>query len=77
MNAKSLLMNRIARTMLLLMSGVIGGCGSSTPPEHEVMPVKDTVFAPMVNSLDKAKGVQDTLDQSKAQTDAALKNAEQ
>jgi hypothetical protein len=62
----------VAVTLLVCL----GAC-SNKEPEREVMPVKDTVFAPQVQALDKAKGVQDTLDKSAAQTEAALQDQPQ
>lgn len=74
----SMQLKQVVQSMTVVaLASTLSACGSSSqPPEREVMPVKDTVFAPAVNALDKAKGVQDTLEQSKAQTDAALQNAE-
>ena len=56
---------------------LLAGCGSSEPPpERETMKVEDTVFAPQIQSLDKARAVEDTLEQSQQRTDAALADSQ-
>jgi len=65
------------KTQLIMLACMgLCACGSHEPPEHEVMPVKDTVFAPQVQALDKARAVQDTVNSQAAQNDAALQTAE-
>ena len=69
------------RTLMLLTAlGVLttlAACGSAQKPagEKPPMPVSETVFAPAVNALDKAKSVEGTLQQDKENTDAALNKA--
>lgn len=57
---------------------VLGGCGSSA--EHEAPPepppVKDTAFGDMVGTMDKARGVQDTVDTHKQDLDSQMRSAE-
>lgn len=56
----------------------LGGCGSSAKQEApaEPPPVKDTVFGDMVGAMDKARGVQDTMDARKQEVDRQMKSAE-
>jgi nitrous oxide reductase accessory protein NosL len=54
------------------------GCGSSseqTAPA-EPPPVKDTAFGDMVGTMDKARGVQNTVDAQKQDLDRQLQSAE-
>jgi hypothetical protein len=46
------------------------------PPAKPPMPVAETVFAPTLSTLDKARSVEGTLQQDKEQADAAIKAAE-
>ncbi|HEY6644712.1 hypothetical protein [Povalibacter sp.] len=52
----------------------LAGCGSSERPEPP--PVEDTAFGEMVGTIDKAHGVQDTVDAQKQQTDQQIDAAE-
>jgi uncharacterized lipoprotein YbaY len=66
------------RVILLLAALALSACGDS----HEAaatkppMPASETVFAPTLSTLDKAKSVQGTLQQGQDNADAALKAAE-
>ena len=65
----------------ILNAGLItsmSGCGSSTEPEApaEPPPVKDTVFGDMVGTMDKARGVQDTVDAHKRDLDQRMQSTE-
>ena len=63
--------------MPLLILGCVLLCAcSKQPADHEVMPVQETVIAPQIQALDKAKAVQDTVNTQAAQADAALQTAE-
>ena len=53
-----------------------GACGHSTEPKSEPPPVKETVFGEMTGTMEKAKGVQDTVMQDKQRTDEAIEAAE-
>lgn len=56
----------------------LGGCGSSA--EHdapaEPPPVKDTAFDELTGTMDRARGVQDTVDAQKQELDRQLRSAE-
>ncbi len=64
------------KTLLLSLGCVLLCACGGQPADHEVMPVQDTVIAPQVQALDKAKAVQDTVNTQAAQADAALQSAE-
>ena len=53
----------------------LAGCGSSSEPPQPP-PVKDTAFGDLVGTMDKARGVQDTVDAQKQQADRQLEAAE-
>lgn len=57
---------------------VLGGCGSSAEHEapSEPPPVKDTAFGDMVGTMDKARGVQDSVDTHKQELDRQVQSAE-
>jgi len=61
---------------LLLLSG----CGGSEPPAVESAPVKSeprqTVFDPWIGTMDRAKGVQNTVDDQSAELRRRVDEAE-
>lgn len=66
----------------ILLCLILLGCGGGTDPARESADTKESkekkegIFDPLVQSLDKAKGVEDTVMEQKAQTDQALLEAE-
>lgn len=69
-------MKTLLNTLLLSLGCVLLSACGKQPAEHDVMPVQDTVIAPQVQALEKAKAVQDTVNTQAAQADAALQSAE-
>jgi hypothetical protein len=55
---------------------ILNGCHSKPTPPAEPPPVKDTAFGDMVDTMDKARGVQDTVDAQKQAVDQQLNSAE-
>jgi hypothetical protein len=67
---------RGVRAFTLLAALFVTACGSSTDSKSEPPPVKETVFGDMVGTMDRAKGVQDTVMQGKQNVDQAVESAE-
>ena len=66
---------------VLSMSALICACGAqqtdtSEPSEPAPMPVEETVFGDMVESMDKARDVDATVLEHKREVDQALEQAE-
>ncbi|MES1196263.1 MAG: hypothetical protein ABUL58_04895 [Steroidobacter sp.] len=68
-------MRKQVNVLLMIAGVVIAACGSKTPTGDKPMDVKDTVFRDQVQAVEKAKGVQDTVNQQKANMDKALDKA--
>ena len=64
--------------LTVIASVMLGGCGSRAEQEKppEPPPVKDTVFGDMVGTMDKARGVQDTVNAQKQELDRQVQGAE-
>ena len=69
-------MTHFHRTLLVVSClCILGGCGSSSEPAPPP-PVKDTAFGDMAGTMDKARGVQDTVDAQKQEIDNQVQSAE-
>jgi hypothetical protein len=68
-------MGMLERWTLSLAVLFIQACSSEQPPDAPVPPVK-TVFDPLMQQMDKARGVQSTVDQSAASTQKAIDSQE-
>ncbi len=65
------------KSSLLLMALVITACGSSQPPPQEQKPQrKEAVFDPLTSTIDRAKGVQQTVDDQAAEQRKKIEAAE-
>lgn len=67
--------NFIAILMMLSLTLLMGCSHKQESAPQKPMAVKDTVFGDDIRALDKAKGVQDTLNKDKANTDKAIESA--
>lgn len=69
---------RIKITAAAILLAALAGCGSSEPPQPPPAPppVQDTAFGDLVGTMDRARGVQDTVQQQKEATDKAIENSE-
>ena len=63
------------RAFAIVLAIVLTGCGSSNDSKSPP-PVKDTVFGDLVGTMDRAKGVQDTVMQDKQRLDQAIETTE-
>jgi hypothetical protein len=61
----------------LVICCLLSACGGSQDEPREPMPVKDTVFGDTVGTMDKARGVEDTMTQHKEDLDRVTKEAEE
>jgi hypothetical protein len=69
-------MTTLQRLLLAtFVATLLSACGSSEPPPPP--PVKDTVFGDMAGAMDKARGVQDTVDAQKAAHDREISAQEE
>lgn len=69
-------MSAARRFSLALIAVLLSACGAGDKAE-ETPPVDETAFGDMVGTIDKAKGVQDTVDSHKEETDQRLDEASQ
>ena len=69
-------MNSLQRIgSIAICLGLLGGCGGGSPEpaeRPEPPPVEDTAFGDMVGTMDKARGVQDTVDEHKKDIDRQM-----
>ncbi|HEY4366420.1 MAG TPA: hypothetical protein VGN07_04240 [Steroidobacteraceae bacterium] len=65
--------------LVAIAATLLTACGSNKQPEAAPAPppVKETVFKDMAGTLDKARGVQDTVDAQKAAQDNAIRAEEE
>ena len=62
---------------MLLISLLLAACGSAEEPRPAPPPVEETVFRDVaVTPLEKAKNVQNVVDEQKRATDAAVQRSE-
>ena len=62
--------------LALIASLALGGCSAGSEdstPASEPPPVADTAFGDLVGTVDKAKGVQDTVDAHKKELDRQMR----
>jgi len=71
-------MKILSRVLVLALSLTFAGCGSGENSDEKEEPVEDqeTVFDPLVGSIDKAKGVEEQIMQSKDRIDQAIAESE-
>lgn len=72
-------MPRSINTVLLLSCSLaLAACGSDSAGDPSAAPAEDkeTVFDPMVDTIDRAKEVEDLVDQRKKEMDEKLKELE-
>ena len=64
-------------SLLVALAVMLTACGGAQPPPQETQPQrKQTVFDPLTSTLDRAKGVQQTVDDQAAQQRGKLEAAE-
>jgi predicted small lipoprotein YifL len=64
-------------SFLLMALVALTACGSSPPPPQEQKPPrKETVFDPLTGTIDRAKGVQQTVDDQAAEQRKKIEAAE-
>ncbi len=63
--------------LLVALAVVLTACGSAQPPPQEQKPQrKPTVFDPLTGTIDRAKGVQQTVDEQAAAQRKKIEAAE-
>ena len=67
-------MQRLPYVWILLVSSVLPGCGA--PEDTTADTDRETVFDPLVETLDEAEQVEDVVLQQKRQMDEALRSME-
>lgn len=71
-------MRTIHRFILSVAAIVVAGCGGAedAPERAEPPPVEETVFGDMTDTLEEARGVEETTLQHKKDLDRALEESE-
>lgn len=66
------------RLVAVLSLALLGGCGAADDAgtKREPPPVEETVFRDMVGAMDKARGVEDTLQKQKEARDRDLSESD-
>lgn len=68
-------MRKQVYALIVVAAVATAACGHKTATGDKPMDVKDTVFRDQVQAVEKAKGVQDKVNQEKANMDKALDKA--
>jgi hypothetical protein len=62
--------------LLVALAAVLTACDSPQPPPQEAKPQrKETVFDPLTSTIDRAKGVQQTVDDQAAEQRKKIEEA--
>jgi len=64
------------RSILLMAPLLLCACSSDKVPEPEPAPPSKTVFDPLTQTMDRARGVQDTVDAQSKATRQGVEQAE-
>jgi len=69
---------RLGFVILTLAAAALVGCGQAPEPEQSAEPAarRETVFDPMTSTIDRAQGVQQTLDAQAAEQRRKIEAAE-
>ena len=62
---------------LIVFCLMLPGCGNEPADESATHEDEETVFDPLIESVDKAKGVEDTVMQQKEDMDEAMREMEE
>ncbi len=62
---------------LIMLCLMLSACGNEPADDAASKEDKETVFDPLIESVDKAKGVEDTVMQQKEDMDEAMKRMEE
>ncbi len=65
-------MRKLIPTLMILIAVMTIACSHKQATPEKPMDAKDTVFGDDIRALEKAKGVQDTLNKDKENTDKAI-----
>jgi hypothetical protein len=62
--------------VIVALGIVLGGCGAGETDRGADSEPRETVFDPLTDTLDRAEGVQDTLDERRDRLERELEEAE-